>query len=153
MPRLGPIRDFLGLIVGHGLAATSNLRRPITVMRGPLRPNVVWPGYDATSWFHWRFDLRFTVTHRYSAMWCIDVSSLLKAGDNHTTYKYSQYDNTYKIVVIILKIRLTIIIRTVIAIKFNSKRTRWQTTQHSFTEPNHLQTLSKMQKKTAAPWQ
>jgi len=36
MLHLGPIRDFLGLIVGHGPAPVSNLRRPITPRPWPL---------------------------------------------------------------------------------------------------------------------
>jgi len=37
MLHLGPIRDFLGLIVGHGPALVSNPAGPITLVRGPLR--------------------------------------------------------------------------------------------------------------------
>ena len=37
MLHLGPIRDFQGLVVGHGPARVSNLPGPITLVRGPLR--------------------------------------------------------------------------------------------------------------------
>jgi len=35
MLHLGPIRDFLGLIVGHGPARVSNLPGPITLAVAP----------------------------------------------------------------------------------------------------------------------